>query len=180
MEENKKVLKKQITELAANVQYTYMAHWVIVNRLNTQYLIIKIIQIVLTALSTGGFMASIMTSIPQFSWVGGLTSAMALGINLYMLNFRISDIIKQHTDAANELWEVKEKYKSLLVDFECIGINDIRKNRDVLIMDVSRINKAYPGTTAKSFKQSQKNLAKYQFDDGEAAFAINMENGNKK
>ena len=105
-----------------------MAHWVIVNRLNTQYLIIKIIQIVLKALLTGGFMTSIMTSIPQFSWVGGLTSAMALCINLYMLNFRISDIIKQHTDAANELWEVKEKYKSLLVDFECIGINDIRKN----------------------------------------------------
>ena len=51
-------LKEQITDAAGNVQYTFIAHWNIVNRLKNQYKGIKIVQIVLTALSTGGFLTS--------------------------------------------------------------------------------------------------------------------------
>lgn len=94
MDENKTKLKRQITDAAGNVQYTFIAHWNIINRLKKRYHDIKIIQIVLTALSTGGFLASILVGIPQLSWLGGLTSAVALGINLYMLNFNLPDEIK--------------------------------------------------------------------------------------
>lgn len=178
MEDNKQILRNQIIEVAGNVQYTYMAHWIIVNRHKMQYLGIKVIQIILTALSTGGFLAFILTNVPQLSWVGGFTAALALALNLYMLNFRIPDSIKQHTDAANNLWEVREKYKSLLVDFDILDISEIRKRRDMLMMDVSRINKAYPGTDARSFIKAQKGLKNYLFIDGEAAKTINM--GNKE
>lgn len=168
-------LKKQITDSAGNVQYTFIAHWNIVNRLKKQYQIIKIVQIVLTALSTGGFLASIFSGIPQFSWVGGLTSAVALGINLYMLNFNLLEKIKQHTDAANELWDVREKYKSLLVDYETIDEAEVRTRRDSLTMAVSRINKEYPGTDEKSFKKAQANIVKYEFTDGEAAKVVHID-----
>lgn len=174
MNENNTKLKDQITDAAGNVQYTFIAHWNIVNRLKGQYQVIKIVQIVLTALSTGGFLASILSGIPQLSWIGGLTSAVALGINLYMLNFNLPESIKQHTDAANELWEVREKYKSLLVDYETIDEAEVRERRDSLIMAVSRINKEYPGTDEKSFIKAQADIGNYEFTDGEAAKVLHI------
>ena len=82
MENKSEKLKDQIIEAAGNVQYTFIAHWNIVNRLKEYYWYIKIAQIVLTALAAGGFLTSLASGIPQLSWVGGLTSAIALGINL--------------------------------------------------------------------------------------------------
>lgn len=100
------LLKKQIEDAAGNVQYTFIAHWSIVNRLESQYKGIKITQIILTAISTGGFLASIIVGALGLSWIGGLASAIVLGLNLYTLNFNYSQMIREHTDAANELWEV--------------------------------------------------------------------------
>lgn len=87
MDKTRKKLLRQISDAAGNVLYTYDAHWNIVNRLKKQQTVIKIIQICLTAVSTGGFLTSIIAGIPWLSWVGGFTSATALGLNLYSLNF---------------------------------------------------------------------------------------------
>lgn len=174
MENKSEKLKDQIIEAAGNVQYTFIAHWNIVNRLKKYYWYIKISQIVLTALAAGGFLTSLASGIPQLSWVGGLTSAVALGINLYMLNFNLPDNIKQHTDAANALWEVRERYKSLIVDFDDIDILEARDRRDNLIQIVSEINKKYPGTDEKSFKKAQADIGKYEFNDGESEAVLNI------
>lgn len=179
MENKNGILRDQIMEAAGNVQYTFIAHWNIVNRLKKQYWIIKIAQIVLTALAAGGFMTSLISGISQLSWLGGLTSAIALGVNLYMLNFNLPDNIKQHTDAANALWEVRERYKSLLVDFDSIDIDVVRERRDNLIQVVSEINKRYPGTDEKSFVKAQNDIGKYEFNDGEAAKVLNFKSGNE-
>lgn len=161
-------LNKQLTESAANVLYTYAAHWNIINGLKMQFKIIKVVQIFLTALSTGGFLASLIAGKPCISWIGGLASALALGLNLYMLNFNVQEEIKKHTDAANELWDVREAYKSLLVDFDALPDDIIRAGRDKLIETIGRINKAYPGTDKRSFSKAQKEIGKYIFDNGEA------------
>ena len=174
MENKSEKLKDQIIEAAGNVQYTFIAHWNIVNRLEKRCWYIKIVQIVLTALAAGGFLTSLASGIPQLSWVGGLTSAIALGFNLYMLNFNLPDNIKQHTDAANALWEVRERYKSLIVDFDDIDILEARNRRDKLIQIVSEINKKYPGTDEKSFKRAQADIGKYEFNDGEAETVLNI------
>lgn len=172
-------LKNQIIEAAGNVLYTFIAHWNIVNRLKKQHRIIKISQIILTALAAGGFMSSLISGISQLSWLGGLTSAIALGINLYMLNFNLPDNIKQHIDAANALWEVRERYKSLIVDFDDIEIDVVRKKRDELIQAVSDINKRYPGTDEESFIKAQNDIGKYEFTDGEAAKVLNIKCGKE-
>lgn len=168
-------LKKQITDAAGNVLYTYDAHWNIVNRLKRREKGLKISQIALTAVSTGGFLASLITGISGLSWLGGMTSAIALAINLYALNFNMPREIKQHTDAANELWDIRESYHSLITDFEDLSLEDIRARRDLITESVSRINKTYPGTDAKSFRQAQKNIGDYVFGDGEAAKILDLD-----
>lgn len=163
MDENK--LCNQIKESLDNVIYTYVAHWNIVNRLKLQYKCIKVIQIILTALSTGGFLSSLISGIAWLSWLGGFTSMLSLALNLYMLNFNVTEDIEKHIDAANELWDVRESYKALLVDFDFLSIEEIRIKRDELTSEVSKINKNYPGTDNRSFKKAKKEISKYMFED---------------
>lgn len=166
-------LRRQITDAAGNTLYTFSAHWNMVNRLKKQYKGIKITQIVLTALSTGGFLTSLIAGIPWLSWMGGLTSAIALGLNLYMLNFNVQDDIQKHVDAANELYDIREAYKSLLVDFDGLSDEAIQQKRDVLIAAVGKVNKTYPGTDEKSFAKAQAEIGKYMFNEGEAENLLN-------
>lgn len=169
MNQRKDALRRQIEDAAGNVHYTYVAHWKIVKTLRRQFKAIKITQIALTSLSTCGFFAAIISGIPSLSWIGGLASALALAFNLYMLNFNIAEESKQHLDAANRLWEIREEYKSLLTDFDSFEIDDIRRRRDDLTQRISSINNNYPGTTEKAFAEAQKDIYKYKFEDGEAA-----------
>ena len=156
MQDMKEVIKTHMIEAAGNVIYTYNAHWNIVNRLKKQNKTIKVVQIILTALSTSGFLGAILSGISQLSWVGGLTSAIALGLNLYTLNFNIEDDICKHTDAANALWEVREAYKAAITDIELLSIEEARSRRDEMTKIVSHINKSYPGTDEKSFQKHKK------------------------
>lgn len=175
MENTKKKLMRQISDAAGNVLYTYEAHWAIVNRLKTRQAFLKIIQICLTALSTGGFLASVIAGIPELSWLGGFTSAIALSLNLYSLNFNLPTDIKSHSDAANDLWDVREAYKSLLCDFEELSNEEIRTKRDQITQKVSQINKKYPGTDNEAFSKAQKNIKNYMFEEGESARVLNIE-----
>ncbi len=167
-------LRKQIIDAAGNVQFTYVAHWEIVNRLKKRYRIIKIIQIVLTAIAATGFLVSITAGISWLNWIGGLTSAVSLGLNLYMLNFNLPNEIKQHKDAANDLWDVREAYNSLLTDFDSLQDAEIRDRRDKITQEVSRINKSYPGTDGKSFAEAKKDMPKYKFENGEVEQILNI------
>lgn len=171
---NRGLLKQQIEDCAGNVQYTYSAHWIMVNRYRKIYSGIKIASIILTAISTGGILASILTNIPSLSWLSALTSALALALNLYTLNFDLPNLIKVHTDAANELWNVRESYKSLLVDFENMEIDTIRSRRDELHSKVSDINKKYMGTDTKSFERAKKEINKYTFSDNESKSLLHL------
>ena len=165
--DKKERLKKQIVESAGNVIYTYAAHWIIVNRLETRFTWLKWIQIILTVLTTAGIIETIARGVSWLSWVSGILSAASLGVTLYMLNFNMEEKTKEHKDAANELWEVREAYKSLIVDFDDLDIDVIRNQRDSMTERISQINKSYPGTDEKAFEKAQKEIGKYTFEEGE-------------
>lgn len=167
-------LRNQITDAAGNVVYTYAAHWNMVNSLKVKQEVIKKFQIGLTAFSTVGFLTSLLSGVTCLSWLGGLFSAIALALNLYVYEFDLSGDIQKHVDAANELWDVREAYKSLLIDFESLSDDEIRSRRDKLTAVVSRINKTYPGTDEESFRKAQKDIGKYIFEDGEAEKLLHM------
>ena len=176
--DNKEKLREQIADSGGNIVYTYSAHWNIVNRLQKVYFWIKVAQIILTATSSVGIFAMLAAGYPELGWVGGLASATALGLNLYMLNFNPAEDIKKHADAANELWDVREAFKSLSVDFDDLPLQVIREKRDALNEKLGEINKKYPGTDEKSFSKAQKEIGKYMFTSGESSKLLNLDRDN--
>lgn len=167
----RKKLKSQLIEAHGRIVYTYTAHHKMVDHFVWFDKVIRITQIVLTAISTGGFLSSILTSNTKFSWIGGIPAALSLALNIYSKDFKLQYDIGLHKDAADLLWDVREKYNSLITDFEILSNDEIRTKRNELQENISQINKKYPGTDRRSYKKTQKALKKEEeqtFNEGEA------------
>ncbi|MBS5581632.1 MAG: SLATT domain-containing protein [Megasphaera sp.] len=172
MEDNHRAkLKSQLIDAHGRIEYTFVQHHIIANRLLKRLHYIKIAEILLTAISTVGFLATVIRNQVALAWLGGVGSAVALAITLYTKDFSLDIEAKKHKDAADALWLIREQYKSLISDFDMLTDEEVRRKRDELILQVSGVNKNYPGTDDKSFKKAQKDLKedeKQTFHPGEA------------
>lgn len=153
-------LKNQIKDACGRVVYTYTAHHKLADRLEKENKYVKNAQIILTALSSGGFFASLITNKVIPTWVGGIPAVLSLCLNLYAKEYKIQNEVSQHRNAANALWCIREEYISLLVDFEVLEDSEIQKKRDALCDKVSEVNNHYPATDKKSYRAAQKALQK--------------------
>lgn len=171
MDKNRTKLRGQLVDLHGKVVFTYTAHHKIQNRLESIYTNVKNAQIILTAISTGGFLATIVTNQYLLAWIGGIASALSLGLNLYMKDSNLNLNIQKHKDAADELWDIRENYSSLITDFDDLSIEDVRKRRNEIQSEWSSVNKKYPGTDKKGYLEAQNALkkdAEQTFNTGEA------------
>lgn len=153
-------LLMQLKESYGRVVYTYTSHLKQVNSLETNLRGIKYCQIILSALSTGGFLGAIITNQSIYTVVAGFFSTISLAFNLFFKNFNIENEIKQHILAADELWLIREKYVSLMTDFDILNNADIMSARDVLLQETYEIYKKTPKTNSKSYRKTQEALKK--------------------
>lgn len=166
-------LRNQIKCSCGNVIYTYKTHHKLADRLEKLDKRLGFAQIILTSLSSCGFFTRILTDsvLGEYAVYGaGITSVLSLALILYTKEYKIQSTITQHRNAANELLGIREKYVSLIVDFEVLKSKKIRKRRDKLCKKVQKINSKYPATDYKSYKAAQKALKKdgeQTFDEGE-------------
>ena len=145
----------QLKESYGRVVYTYTSHLKQVNSLEKKLKIIKYCQIVLSAFSTGGFLGAIITDENAYTVVAGFFSAILLAFNLFFKNFNIENEIKQHILAADELWLIREKYVSLMTDFDILSDENIMFTRDTLLQETYEIYKKTPKTNSKSYERAQ-------------------------
>ncbi|MDL2275881.1 SLATT domain-containing protein [Desulfosarcina sp. OttesenSCG-928-G10] len=150
----------QIREAYGRIVYTYTTHLKLMNRLARKNNAIKIWQIILSAISTGGFIGSMITSEFILTCVGGVFSTVLLAMNLFFKDFNLLDEAKQHRTAADELWLIREKYISLLTDACVLNVEDIVLRRDELQNETYNLYKQSPKTDAKSYTAAQKALKK--------------------
>lgn len=148
----------QLKEAYGRIVYTYTSHLKQVNSLEKKLKIIKYCQIILSALSTGGFLGSIITNENIYTVIAGFFSTVLLAFNLFFKNFNIENEIKQHVLAADELWLIREKYVSLMTDFDILSNEDIIATRDILLQETYEIYKKTPKTDSKSYTKAQKAL----------------------
>ena len=108
-------LESQIREAYGRVTYTQTCHDKIISRLMKTNDRIKIWQIVLSAITTSGFIVAILSEDKIASVLGAIISLVLLILNSYTKNFNLVEKAQEHKVASDTLWKIREEYVSLLL-----------------------------------------------------------------
>ena len=155
---HKGALRTQTREAYGRIVYTYTTHLKKMNRLDKNNRDIKYAQILLSAISTGGFLGSLITNQFVMICIGGIFSTALLFLNLYFKDFNLAEESKQHRIASDNIWLIREQYISLLTDFDVLSEDDIIAKRDELQKLTFEVYNKSPKTDAKSYSDAQKAL----------------------
>ena len=160
LEDRRHILDAQLRESFGRVAYTHKAHEKQADILLARFSKIKLGQIVLPALSTGGFASMLLGTGWWGSLAGAIFSATLLALNLYTRNYDLAKQAQQHRDAAIKIWIIREEYLSLITDLAmaCGSLSDIQLKRDALIDSLSDIYANSPSTTESAYKRAHKAL----------------------
>ena len=90
----------------------------------------------------------------------------------YTKNYDLGELAQKHKQAANDLWIIREKYLSLLVDLVMREkpIEALQKQRDELVEQLHTVYSGAPSTTFQAYKKAQEALKKLEdmtFTDAE-------------
>lgn len=151
-------LYTQIEEAYGKVVYTYTTQVICAGRLYKKYIILKWIQLILSAMTTGGFVGTLITNKIALTWVGAICSTMLLVLTAYFKDADLSATYKLHLDTSNKLWLFREFYLSLLIDFSTLSREEIVNRRDDLQKRVAKVYESAPLTDDKSYVLAQKAL----------------------
>lgn len=154
------ILEGQIRECYGRVVYSHKTHEKCADILIKRLSIIKLWQIILSALTTGGFISTFFGSGEIGAGIGVLISTILLVLNAYTKNYDLGESAQKHKQAANEIWLVREKYLTLLTDLAVgeISIEIIQKSRDELLEKLHSVYVGSPSTTFEAYKKAQKAL----------------------
>lgn len=117
---------------------------------------IKIAQIVLSAITTGGLLTALLGK-PEVSYVATVVSALVstilLVLTAYMKDVDPGQKAEKHKKTASELWDIRETYLSMLSDLHDgnLDIAATREKRDELQARLASIYASAPRTNAKAY-----------------------------
>jgi len=151
-------LLTQIKDSFGKVVYSYTTHWKQQNIYSKHSRYLKIAEIVLSSISTTGLVSFLISKQCWVALIGTFFSALSLALTLYTKDTRYGELIAAHRVSADDLWLLREKYISLMTDFESLEISEIVRKRDDLEKNASRIYKAAIPVTPAAYKEAQKAL----------------------
>ena len=175
VESGRKALEAQIRECFGRVVYSTKTHEKCADLCMGRLHWIKVTQIVLSAITTGGLLTALLGD-PNVTYGATITSAVVSTI-LFVLSAYMKDVdpgqqAEKHKKTASELWDVRESYLSILSDLHDnhLDIAVAREKRDVLQSQLVGIYAAAPRTTSKAYgiaSNGLKNQEELTFSDEE-------------
>ena len=159
-DDRRNILDAQVREVFGRVVYSHKVHEKEADILLARLSMIKLGQILLPAISTGGFISVLMGTGWWGSLAGAVCSAALLALNLYIRNYDLGKQAQQHRDAAIAIWSIREKYFSLVTDLAmgCGSLSDMQRKRDELADELKGIYANSPSTTEAAYKKAHKAL----------------------
>lgn len=171
--DSRAILEGQLRECFGRVVYTHKTHEKAADILLTRLSRVKLWQIILSALTTGGFIAAISGVVNTVgALIGVIVSTALLVLNAYTKDYDLGELSQKHRQAGADLWIIREKYLSLITDLR-MGerpIEDLQKGRDKLLEDLHAVYSGAPSTTYQAYKKAQealKHLEDMTFSDEE-------------
>jgi hypothetical protein len=166
------ILEGQLRECYGRVVYSHKTHEKCADILLSRLSKIKVSQIVLSALTTAGFIGVVLGSGEFGALAGVVVSTALLAVNAYTKNYDLGELAQKHKQAGVDLWIIREKYLSLLVDL-AMGekpLEALQAERDKLVEQLHTVYSGAPSTTFQAYKKAQEALQQLEdmtFSDAE-------------
>jgi len=158
------ILEGQLRECYGRVVYSHKTHEKCADILLARQSTIKLWQIILSVLTTGGFISTFFGSGNVGAAIGVVISTTLLVLNAYTKDYDLGELAQKHKQAANDIWLIREKYLSLLTDLasgnKTIGV--LQQERDKLLTELHSVYTGSPSTNYKGYKKAQEALKKYE------------------
>lgn len=157
-------LEEQLRECFGRVAWSHKTHEKCSDLLNSRLNRIKLWQIILSAITTTGIIASVFGGAKEIGIISALLSFVLTVLNTYVKQYDLGGLAQKHAGAAVDLWNMRESYLSLLTDIrsDCIGNDEIRMRRDELQGKLLEIYSGSPRTIAKAYKEATNALKKLE------------------
>ena len=156
----RQLLEAQIRECYGRSVYTHTIHRKAAQTLLRRLGTVRLFQIILSALTTGGLIAAVAKLDARLAIGGTLASALLFALNLYVRDYDPGTLAEKHNQAAAQVWAVREAYMSLITDIR-MGVDDLatlRKRRDDLQHRLHEVYEQAPSTDTKAYRDAQKAL----------------------
>lgn len=162
--DSRSILEGQLRECFGRVVYSHKTHEKCADILLSRLTQIKLWQIILSAVTTGGFIAAAFGAGKIGALIGILVSTVLLALNAYTKNYDLGELSQKHRQAGADLWIIREKYLSLVTDLR-MGekpIEALQTERDDLLEELHRVYSGAPSTTYQAYKKAQEALQKFE------------------
>jgi hypothetical protein len=169
---SRNILEGQLRECYGRVVYSHKTHEKCADILLARLARIKLAQIILSAITTGGFIAALFGSGKEGALLGIIVSSCLLVLTAYTKNYDLGELAQKHRQAGSDLWLIREKYLSLLTDLK-MGEKPLEKLQDIrdeLIEELHAVYSGAPSTNYKAYSKAQEALKKLEdmtFSDAE-------------
>jgi hypothetical protein len=164
MNEEAKIIEGQIRECYGRVIYSHKTHEKCADILLSRLGRIKLGQIVLSALTTGGILSTFFGSGNIGAGIGVVLSTVLLVLNAYTKDYDMGEIAQKHKQAASDLWIIREEFLSLLTDIRIgdVSLDKVRERRDTLTKELHVAYAGSPSTNYQGYKKAQEALQKLE------------------
>lgn len=154
------ILEGQLRECYGRVVYSHKTHEKLTDILLSRLSRIKLAQIILSAITTAGFISALFGAGGAGAVLGLLVSIALLVLNAYMKDYDLGELAQKHKQAANDLWIIREKYLSLLIDLAMKErpLESLQIQRDELLEQLHTVYSGAPSTTFQAYKKAQQAL----------------------
>lgn len=162
--DSRAILEGQLRECFGRVVYSHKTHEKCADILLTRLSTIKLWQIILSAITTGGFIAAVFGSGKIGASIGIVVSTALLALNAYTKNYDLGELSQKHKRTGADLWIIREKYLSLITDLR-MGekpIEALQAERDALLEALHAVYSGAPSTTYEAYRKAQDALKKFE------------------
>ena len=161
MEQSSQVREALVSQLEneyGKLVYTYTCHLKQAKVSGLVGTIVSWTDITLTAITTGSLLGLLFTDQKVLAIISAICAALALMINLYQKEAKITEKATEHLAFAQKLWLPREKYISLLTDAPILDNTEIHIQRDKLQETLNDIYSREPMTHGIAYKMTQRAL----------------------
>lgn len=162
--DSRSIFEGQLRECFGRVVYSHKTHEKCADILLGRLSKIKLWQIILSAITTAGFIAAVFGAGKVGAVIGALVSTILLALNAYTKNYDLGELSQKHKRAAADLWIIREKYLSLITDLR-MGekpIESLQEERDALLEELHAVYSGAPSTTYEAYRKAQEALQKLE------------------